>query len=441
MHGLKHDRRRRTGFTLIELLVVMIIIVILATLTVAILPRLNEEQKATRAADQVSGWMLITKGRAKRDRHPVGVRLQVPLVARAATPVAAPGTVTVSYLPWNPVTNQQAPNQVLPDGTLWTVMQGSYLIVADNDQGLNAEVVQVTAAGANQFTAAFTKQHLTGQFPIRHLGYVQTLQYIEQPEDFAVAVPSTQLSYFGVPGSAQVRRIRIQNGTAVLEDPSSPLPPGTIPPDFSGGLGWQPGGTQDPSLSSQWPVQAGDYLELLGGQVHLITPTAQYPSGVDTTPGSPTYATKLALQSVGTIGSVNPTDQYRIIRGPRPLRGEADLQLPVGVVIDLQTNFMFSANNNNYTLPVDGFTGTVDVLFAPSGALVGRATNGTGQVILWVRDTSLDQVVGPIATNIVQGDPALISVYPRTGFIATHPIDRTSGNPYSFTQDGRSSGM
>jgi prepilin-type N-terminal cleavage/methylation domain-containing protein len=474
MHGLKYHRRRRTGFTLIELLVVMVIIVILATLAVALLPRLNEEQKATRGADQVSGWILISKGRAKRDRHPVGVRLQVPIVAHGLNQIA-PGPQTVTYQPWNGQTNQQTQNQVLPDGTLWTIAAGSYLLVADNAYGANAEVVQATAAGTNQFTANFTKQHLlTGSNPfylIRHLGYVQTLQYIEQPEDFTVAAPVAlgQPQIFGVPGGSQVRRIKVTVGSppnsippssqpgaqayADLEPypvlPGPPMPP-TIPPDFTAGLGWTQAGVPDSTTTALWPVQQGDYLELLGGGgVHQITGVETGTVGPNPPYTASSFGARLFLfkdpnwnppTSTGGV-LVNLTDQYRIIRGPRSLRGEADLQLPPGVVIDLQTNFMFSAANNNFTLPVDGYTATVDVLFSPSGALVGRATQGTGQVLLWVRDTSLD-TVGAVTANFYNGDPALVSIYPRSGFIATHPVDRNNANnPYTFTQDGRSSGM
>jgi prepilin-type N-terminal cleavage/methylation domain-containing protein len=438
MCGLNHDRQGRTGFTLVELLVVMVIIIILATLAVALVPRVNEQQKATNAAGQVSGWALISKQRAKRDRHPVGLRLQAPIVAVSSTPVV-PGPATITYTPWDPLANKQAGNQALPDGTLWMIVQGSYLLIADDDQGSNAEQVSVTGASGNTFTAGVQKAHPTG-FRIRHLGYVQTLQYIEQPEDFTVPAvplpPPGQPPYFGEPGGAQVRRIKVTGGnTADLEDPASPLPPGTIPPDFSGGLGWQPTSpnpTPDPSQSSQWPVQPGDYLQLFDGQVHQI-------ARVETDPTNQYYAKRLILQ-VPMTNQPNTTDQYRIIRGPRVLRGEADLQLPRGVVIDLGTNLKFNA-----TFPLDPMAGTIDILFAPSGAVVGRAVQGTGTILLWVRDTGSDDLANPTYSlptgNITRNEPALVAVYPRTGFIATHPVDTSSGNPYSFTQDGRSSGM
>jgi len=57
------------------MLVVMGIILILATLGVAYLPKMSDNQKRTRAVDLVSQWLLTAKERAKRDRLPTGVRL------------------------------------------------------------------------------------------------------------------------------------------------------------------------------------------------------------------------------------------------------------------------------------------------------------------------------------------------------------------------------
>jgi prepilin-type N-terminal cleavage/methylation domain-containing protein len=73
MHVRTSDIRR--GFTLIELLVVISMILVLATLAVLILPRLGDDQKSVRSADQLSMWLLISKQRAYRDQAPRGIRL------------------------------------------------------------------------------------------------------------------------------------------------------------------------------------------------------------------------------------------------------------------------------------------------------------------------------------------------------------------------------
>jgi prepilin-type N-terminal cleavage/methylation domain-containing protein len=74
MCAVTSSGRRRRAFTLIEMLVVMGIILLLATIGVAYLPKMSDNQKRTRAVDLVSQWLLTAKERAKRDRLPTGVR-------------------------------------------------------------------------------------------------------------------------------------------------------------------------------------------------------------------------------------------------------------------------------------------------------------------------------------------------------------------------------
>jgi prepilin-type N-terminal cleavage/methylation domain-containing protein len=66
---------RRTGFTLLELLVVIGVMLVLATLALFLAPRFQDDQRTTRGADLVTGWLLIQKQRAHRDQVPRGVRL------------------------------------------------------------------------------------------------------------------------------------------------------------------------------------------------------------------------------------------------------------------------------------------------------------------------------------------------------------------------------
>jgi prepilin-type N-terminal cleavage/methylation domain-containing protein len=313
----KQPPRARTGFTLIEMLVVLTIVAVLATLLVALAPRFEQQSRAARGAEQLQGWLLNAKSMAKREGHPVGVRL-------------------------------------LPSGTT---------------------------------------------------NLVSTLQYIEQPDDF-IATPGADPV-----NSPQIRRIYTftQNGLnyAALELPGNQPPP--VPPgDFSGGF----------QQSSDWPVQAGDYLEFFGGgQVHRIIAV---------------QATVLQLVSApaNTISQQSPTAQYRIIRAPRVLKGEDTLQMPQSVAIDLNTNSQYG-----YGPPQDSITNNYDILFSPSGAVILRAQTNYSSIILWVRDTTRD--------SILDGEPTLVTTYVRTGFIAAHPVNTSNGGnqPFSFALDGRSSGM
>jgi prepilin-type N-terminal cleavage/methylation domain-containing protein len=68
-------RSQRHGFTLVELMVVIALMLVLASLAVLFIPRVNSEQQATRAAGQLQQWFEMAKQRAARDRAPRGVRL------------------------------------------------------------------------------------------------------------------------------------------------------------------------------------------------------------------------------------------------------------------------------------------------------------------------------------------------------------------------------
>ncbi|MFL5340578.1 MAG: prepilin-type N-terminal cleavage/methylation domain-containing protein [Gemmataceae bacterium] len=68
-------RTKRLAFTLIELIVVIALLLVLATLALLITPRMAEDQRVARGADQVSGWLLVAKQRTFRDQVPRGVRL------------------------------------------------------------------------------------------------------------------------------------------------------------------------------------------------------------------------------------------------------------------------------------------------------------------------------------------------------------------------------
>jgi hypothetical protein len=64
-------------------MVVVGLMLVLASLAVLLIPRVNSEQQATRAAAQLQQWFEMAKQRAARDRAPRGVRL---LAGNAANP-------------------------------------------------------------------------------------------------------------------------------------------------------------------------------------------------------------------------------------------------------------------------------------------------------------------------------------------------------------------
>lgn len=160
-------------------------------------------------------------------------------------------------------------------------------------------------------------------------------------------------------------------------------------------------------------VQVGDYLQLRGeGLVHRIT---GFPD--------PRDPTRCLLQSAPQ-NPPGPGCTFRIIRQPRLLPGEEPLQLPQDVAIDL---------SKSLNVPTRQSSGPPfrEILFSPSGRVVGQGTGNT-PIVLWVRDVTQD------ANN--PGDQTLIVIYPRTGSIAAHPVAQ-GGDPYQFIRDGRSSGF
>ena len=73
----------------------------------------------------------------------------------------------------------------------------------------------------------------------------------------------------------------------------------------------------------------------------------------------------------------------------------------------------------------------LEVVFGPGGGLVGSGV-GSGKVLLWVRDVS--------AEPTSSGNPILVAIQARTGFVAAHPV-APGANPYTFSEDARASGM
>jgi len=111
---------------------------------------------------------------------------------------------------------------------------------------------------------------------------------------------------------------------------------------------------------------------------------------------------------------------YKLLRRARPIAYEPMLVFPVGVGIDVGMCRGLSKVGDSY-----------EMLFGANGNLVHSAAKGN-QAIFWLRNIT--------QSSTDKGSPLLITVQPRTGFIATHPVSLGS-DPYQFTKDARSSGM
>jgi len=79
VHSLQNSMayKKISGFTLVELLVVMTIMVVFASLTAAFYPSLKADNAISRVSTMVQSNFVAARQRAKRDRVPTGIRMQL----------------------------------------------------------------------------------------------------------------------------------------------------------------------------------------------------------------------------------------------------------------------------------------------------------------------------------------------------------------------------
>ncbi len=218
---------------------------------------------------------------------------------------------------------------------------------------------------------------------------------------------ATELAYLQQPDDFRVGRLSVSN-------------PGNVADITAGDL---TGGAADPAL---WPVQPGDYLEIKGGGLpHQLVRISNTPPRLEV------FASNVPPFPY----QVTPTEDYRIIREPRLLQGEAPLQLAQDIVIDFAPILLgpsgpsqprsvgFPPSNKPY----------YDLLFSPSGGVI-RPVAGGDKIMLWLRDITQD------ATS--PGEQILVTIHLRTGLIAAHPVNTSPPYDwYRFANDPRSSGL
>jgi prepilin-type N-terminal cleavage/methylation domain-containing protein len=173
-----------------------------------------------------------------------------------------------------------------------------------------------------------------------------------------------------------------------------------------------------------WNVQPGDYLRFAG--------SGNYPiSAVTWTPAMTVTLRDPVLAPVPPF----TTTQYQIIRQTRPVSGEAPVDLPNNVAIDLN---VVAANSPANQVPQGMFpsqAGFYEIVFDVGGGVMNQG--GSTPIGMIIRDITADPGPGgALEPNTARA----LAVYPRTGMIAGHPIP-ASGNPLQFALDGKSSGI
>jgi prepilin-type N-terminal cleavage/methylation domain-containing protein len=394
----------RKGFTLIELLVVMALIAVLATFAIMFFPNAASAQRESRAATQVQGWLNIAKQRALRDQKPHGIRLWI-----------------------HP-----------PDGSLYNTQRawtaGTAYVVFDS------VVVGGVAyrCRANHTATPVNQPNLPGGAGFwTSTQLVTDCQFIEQPDDFPGASGITIQNALPpvVPGGGPPAVYR-NNPLTVLfinADLLNGLAPATL-----SGAGAQP--IANPDVKAKfWLIQPDDYLEVLGnGQMHRIiqigVPTAPpFTSTASPVPGA--QNDRFIVVSPPLPTALGATTNWRIVRAPRVI-GDETLKMPEATLIDLDTNTIFNSQlptNNPFNDPAQSVgAGYVDILFAPNGSVISRGVT-TDKIHLWVRSPSEDNNQ---AGNVFRGDPTLVTVFVRTGFVGAFAPDPNlpANNPYTFVK-------
>jgi prepilin-type N-terminal cleavage/methylation domain-containing protein len=219
--------------------------------------------------------------------------------------------------------------------------------------------------------------------------WASQLQFIQQPEDYNA-------------GWCQ------SDPTLPMNDPKMVCFVGV---DFLGGAAFL--GEPDEAT-----VQAGDYFTVAGtGVVHQITKV-----NIPPYPLNPSNPFSGSVELASPVGAqLAPGTAYAIIRGPRKLPSEDLISLPPSMVVD---------GGACANVPISMATNTAEILFAPSGGVVGQGT-ASNKVLLWLRD--------PAQATANGGSPQILSIQIRTGSIGAFPV-APAPNPYSFANDPRSSG-
>lgn len=244
---------------------------------------------------------------------------------------------------------------------------------------------------------------------------VSQFMYVQQPDPlFGDPGASTLVSAFTIPD------LPLTNPPTYKQQQAQVL--FTNNPDFVGGDAANP------------LVQAGDYLELFGGgtlyQIASVQPSVLNPAD------NKTYvALQLNTNPTTLPGAIIPgpngTTSWRIIRQPRRLPGEDVLTLPQDIVVDLsvmplpvapaQVPVPITSWATPRSQNVPARAGSYEILFSPSGGVIGQ-TAQTGKILLWVRDATVPSPTEGDTPQSMQGNPTLVSIQVRGGFLGTYPV-------------------
>lgn len=127
---------------------------------------------------------------------------------------------------------------------------------------------------------------------------------------------------------------------------------------------------------------------------------------------------------------------YTIHRRPVPGAGTKDVALPSSVVIDLTT---WSSTQDRSRLPVNLFTGAVDILLNPDGSIVPASIYGVPSAVglnqtflhFWLADRGDAGVIGT-----PKNSSRLVTLFGRTGKVSTLDPGELTTDPFLQAQQG-----
>jgi prepilin-type N-terminal cleavage/methylation domain-containing protein len=373
----------RGAFTLVELLVVLGIMLVLMSLAVVVATSgILDNHRLSAGSDRVSGWLLQSRAKAFRDRLPRGIRF-VP-DANGFVREAQFIEVPEPYVP-NP-TQSDAGYKLAFRYTERNRAPGPGTYIAKE-----AFVIGNPSTSIAELMTVVSNEIASGD--VLKIASFTTLNRIRN------VIPTTvQVTWNGVPTTFQALKLDMP------EDPG-----------------------QTPPLQADSPK-----LPDLGPSTYI------------------------------TIGTPNPppppfqylTTQFSFLRQARPMLGEQPLKFSANTAAQISTVPYDSMNELSATamslIPrIDTLSGpTFDVLFSPTGEVLNNG--GLGRVVLWIRNPDFAPAsfvnrtgLEDRATYERAGEMALITVYCKTGAVATHPVGMppVAASPYQYTKDGIASGL
>lgn len=430
-------RQTRAGFTLVEILLVLGIVVLLATLLVPLALRMQDRSNIPQGVQTIEQAIAEAKARAKLEKRVQGIRL---LAMENQQRQLASG----NFVRWYDSIQFIEDPGPFAEGFVWAWVEDP-----------------LPVAGATKIFRMPT--WLTAPSP------VETYVMANPPAD----VWQVDVSYLAAAPTPLPRA-----GTNIVFGPFEQIPSnpaGNTP--LGGRKQINPFSFLGPAALPAF-VEVGDFLEINGiGQLFRITAIASSQTAPVIVPSRLTLDRPLPHDIQPPL---NGYPNYKIHRQPRPVPNKPVKKLPRECIVDMQPPAAAtSAAPNVFPNAADrdaagalwirgvsrgipllslppaaqnaaNTSGTIDLLFSPTGELVRPAGQASPDdiVYLWVHtygnpDAWQAGNAGAAAGNV--DNQALVVIYARTGQVASFPVNHLfngpPGDPWATAKQGRAQGM